>query len=378
MTTGATSGFQIDTVIVGAGVIGVAIARELALDGREVLILDREKRPGQHQSSRNSGVIHAGFYYPDDSLKAKLCHKGKLELYRFAEERRVPHRRVGKIVVATDEAQTGKLEIMHARALACGIDDVQLLSALELRRMEPELAGVAGLWSPSTGVIDASALLDAMEAEATALGAAFSMNSRLLRAEARPDGWTLFVENCGETIRLDCRLLINSAGIEAPHLASCIDGYAAERIPETYLARGNFFSCQGGAPFSHLIYPLPGPIGLGVHLTLDLDGQAKFGPDVELVDQISYDVKPDRAEGFYDAIRAFWPGLKPNTLMPAYSGIRAKIGTPGDPQDWIVETTATHGLFGLVNLFGIETPGMTCSLALARHVAEHLRAEDLL
>lgn len=378
MTAHQTGDYSIDTVIVGAGVVGVAIARELALSGLDVLVLDQEKSPGQHQSTRNSGVIHAGFYYPANSLKAELCHAGKQELYRFAEERHVPHRRLGKIVVATEEGQSAKLEAMHARALACGVEDVTLMSSDALRRMEPELGGFAGLWSPSTGVIDAMALLDSLHTEARDHGATFSFASRLVGVDKHSNGWMLRVESGRTITRLNCRVLINSAGIEAPKVAQHIDAYPQERVPATYLARGNFFTCRGGAPFSHLIYPLPGPIGLGVHLTLDLDGQAKFGPDVEMVEHISYDVKPERAEGFYDSIRAFWPGLKQDSLMPAYSGIRAKIGKPGDPQDWVIETPSAHGLGGLINLFGIETPGMTCCLALGRYVAERLRQEDLI
>ena len=376
MTTNSPDEDFIDTVIIGAGVVGIAIARELALRGLDVLVLDREKSPGLHQSSRNSGVIHAGFYYGVNSLKAELCHRGKIELYRFAHERGISHRKVGKVVVAGDERQTAKLEAMHAHAAACGIDDVVLVSSADLRKLEPELAGCAGLWSPSTGVIDAMALLSALQAEAQDNGAILVLASRLLTAEASGAGFKLRVESRGTIAHLNCRLLVNSAGIEAPQVAQRIDAYPASLVPETYLARGNFFACEGGTPFSHLIYPLPGPIGLGVHLTLDLDGQAKFGPDVELIDHFSYEVKPERAEGFYNAVHAFWPGLKKGSLVPAYSGIRAKIGKPGDAQDWVVETSAAHGLAGLINLFGIETPGMTSCLALARHVAERLHAED--
>lgn len=370
--------YFIDTVIVGAGVIGVAIARELASRGLDVLVLDQEKAAGQHQSSRNSGVIHAGFYYSENSLKAKLCHEGKQQLYRFAEQRNIPHKRVGKIVVATEDRETAKLQTMQARAQACGITDVDMLTGAELRRMEPELTGAAGLWSPSTGVIDVMALLQALELDAASHGATFALSSRVLNLSRHKGHWLLTVDSGGSLTRLGCRVLINSAGIEAPQLAARIEDMPSNLIPESYLARGNFFTCQGGTPFSHLIYPLPGPIGLGVHLTLDLDGQAKFGPDVEMVDRISYDVDPQRADAFYSSIRTFWPGLKEGRLMPAYSGIRCKIGKPGDPQDWIIQTAATHGMEGLVNLFGIESPGMTCCLALAHSVAEQLAAEGLM
>lgn len=369
----ATSAYSVGTVIVGAGIIGVAIARELALQGHEVLIIEQETRPGQHQSSRNSGVIHAGFYYSESSLKARLCYEANVDLYRFAEMRGVPHRRVGKIVVAADDKQLGKLRTMAARAEACGIRDVRSLAAREVAEMEPEVTCVAGLWSPSTGIIDTSALLLAIQGEAEANGVMFAMGSKVTRGELASGRWLLTVSSSGEEISICCRLLINSAGLEAVALARNLDGCPAERVPDSYLARGNFFACQGGTPFSRLVYPLPGPIGLGVHLTIDMDGQAKFGPDVELVDTIDYRMKSERADAFYEAIRGFWPGLKDGSLVPAYSGIRAKIGAPGDPQDWIIDTPREHGVPGLVNLFGMETPGMTCSMAIGREVAARVR-----
>lgn len=368
-----TSEYNIGTVVVGAGIIGVAIARELALRGREVLVLEQETRLGQHQSNRNSGVVHAGFYYPEGSVKARLCHEAKLDLYRFAAERGVPHCRVGKIVVAADEGQLPMLETMRRRAEACGVRDIALMTAAEVRGIEPDIACVGGLWSPSTGIIDTTALLLAIRAEAEALGVSFAVASQVVGAARVGDRWRVSVRSAGEETTIICVLLVNSAGLEACNVARSFEGCPAERIPDSYLARGNFFACHGGVPFTHLVYPLPGPIGLGVHLTLDLDGQAKFGPDVELVETISYEVKPERAAGLYESIRGFWPGIKEGSLVPAYSGIRAKIGKPGAPQDWIIDTPSEHGVPGLVNLFGMETPGMTCSMAIGREIATRVK-----
>lgn len=365
----------VDAIVVGGGIVGVAVARELAAQGLEVIVVEREARVGQHQSARNSGVMHAGFYYPEGSLKARLCHQAKLELYRYAEARGIAHRRVGKLVVASDETQLPKLEAMRQHAVACGVNDIELLDARQAKAMEPEVACVAALWSPSTGVIDTSALMLSLVGDAESSGVVIAQNSRVLRGQAVAGGWRLTVESGGQLAEIACRLVVNSAGVEAPDLARRLDGYPANRAPDFYLAKGNFFACRGGTPFSRLIYPLPGPIGLGVHLTLDLDGQAKFGPDVQIVDAVRYDVDPARSDAFYVSIRSFWPGLQDGTLTPAYSGIRAKIGRPGEPQDWIVETPAEHGVPGLVNLFGIETPGMTCCMSIGAYVAERVRDE---
>lgn len=366
---------HVDAVVIGGGVVGVAVARELAARGLEVIVIEQETRLGQHQSTRNSGVIHAGFYYAEGSLKARLCHAAKLELYRYAEERGIPYRQVGKLVVASDESQIPKLEAMQRYAIKCGVRDVELLDARQAKTMEPELECVAALWSPSTGVIDTSALLLSLVGDAENHGVVTALGSRVLRGRSVAGGWHLTVSSGGQQSEIACRVLVNSAGIEAPNLARRLDGYPIDRVPEYYLAKGNFFACEGGAPFSRLIYPVPGPIGLGVHLTLDLDGQAKFGPDVQIVDAIKYNVDMDRVDSFYASIRNFWPKLPDGALTPAYSGIRAKIGKPGDPQDWFVETPAEHGVPGLVNLFGIETPGMTCCMAIGAMVAEHVREE---
>lgn len=366
----------VDVVVVGGGIVGIAVARELAQSNREVVLLEQERAVGEHQSSRNSGVIHGGFHYAVGSLKARLCHPAKLALYRYAETRSIPHRRVGKLVVATDEAQRGGLETILHRAEACGINDLRLLDARDVARMEPELACVAALWSPSTGIIDTTALLLALYADAQDAGVTFATRSQVLRGERAAGLWRLYVASAGTESVIACRVLVNSAGLGAVTLARNLDGYPTEHIPDSYLARGNYFSCQGGAPFSRLVYPLPDNIGLGLHLTLDMAGQVRFGPDVELVDRIDYNVQPGRVRDFYAAIRRYWPGLPDGSLSPDYAGIRAKTGRPGDPQDWRIDSCRNHGVPGLVNLFGMETPGMTCSMAIAREVAARVCEES--
>ncbi len=365
--------FAIDTVVVGAGVIGIAIARELAMAGRDVLVVEQEQRHGQHQSSRNSGVVHAGFYYPPGSVKARLCHEAKVALYRHAEARGIAFRVPGKIVVAADASQVGRLEAMAGVADACGLRDVRLLDARALRVMEPALAGVAGLWSPSTGIIDAGALMLSLRGDAEAHGATFAAGSRAVRGEAVREGWRLLIESGGEEAVIGCRLLVNSAGLGAVALARWLDGYPAGRVPESYLAKGSFYVCEGGVPFARLIYPLPGPIGLGVHLTIELDGRAKFGPDVEIVDAVSYAPPAACSAAVHDQVRGFWPGLRAGSLVPSYAGIRAKIGRPGDRQDWVIDTPDRHGVPGLVTLFGMESPGLTCAMAIGREVALRVR-----
>jgi L-2-hydroxyglutarate oxidase LhgO len=367
--------YTTETVVIGAGIVGIAIARELAMQGHDVLVLEQEVRPGQHQSSRNSGVVHAGIYYPPGSLKAQLCPEANKALYRYADSHSIPYRRIGKLVVAADDEQIHKLEEMALRARNNGADDIVLMDAKDMAAVEPELAGVAGLWSPSTGIIDTHAYLLALRGEAEAHRASFAMGCRIVRGEAKNDGWRLaaVAPDSSEEYIVECRLLVNSAGVHAVELARNLDAYPQHRIPESYLVRGNFFSCQGGVPFTRLIYPLPDDIGLGVHLTFDMGGQVKFGPDVDLIDEFDYRIPTGREDSFYPAIRRFWPGLQDGTLAPTYAGIRAKIGKPGMPQDWLIDTPAEHGINGLVNLFGIETPGMTCAMAIASEVASRVR-----
>jgi L-2-hydroxyglutarate oxidase LhgO len=360
----------IDCVVVGAGVVGLAVARALAQAGREVILLEAAEAIGTGISSRNSEVIHAGIYYPNDSLMARFCVAGKHALYAFCADHGVPHRRCGKLIVATNKAEAGKLASIEARARANGVDDLCFLSAAEAGALEPALACEGALLSPSTGIVDSHSLMLALLGDAEAAGASLALNAPLVAGRA--DGRQIQLEVGGaEPLTFSCRLLVNAGGLEAPLIARNIAGMPQEAVPTRYFAKGNYFTLTTRSPFSHLIYPVPEPGGLGVHLTLDLGGQAKFGPDVEWVDAIDYNVDPARGERFYRAIRRYWPSLPDGSLQPGYAGIRPKIVPPAiAAQDFIVQGPREHGIAGLINLFGIESPGLTSSLALADHVAE--------
>ena len=358
---------RVDAVVIGAGLVGLAVARALALAGREVVILEAEDAIGTHTSSRNSEVIHAGIYYPQGSLKARTCVEGRQRLYAYCAERGVPHRRCGKLIVATDRAQLGEMEGIRQKAHANGVIDVAPVSVAEVRAMEPELACVAGLHSPSTGIIDSHALMLAYLGDAQNAGAMLALKSRLDRAVVRANGIELHV---GGAEPLIASLVVNSAGLTAPAVARRIEGYPADKAPRQLYAKGNYYSLARRAPFSRLVYPVPEPGGLGVHVTLDLGGRARFGPDVEWVERIEYSVDPDRALRFYAAIRRYWPGLPDGALEPAYCGIRPKTsGRNEPPADFIVQGPREHGVRGLVQMYGIESPGLTASLALADHAA---------
>ncbi|CCE11674.1 NAD binding site:FAD dependent oxidoreductase [Bradyrhizobium sp. STM 3843] len=361
---------KVDCVVIGAGVVGLAIARRLATAGREVVVLEAAEDIGTVTSSRNSEVIHAGIYYKAGSLMARFCVRGKHLLYRYCDEHGIPYRNCGKLIVATSAKETEKLQGIRAHAAANGVDDLELLSGEAARALEPALACDAALLSPSTGIIDSHAYMLSLRGEAEAAGAAFAFHTPLLRAKA--DAGHIELDAGGEQpMTLACGLLVNAAGLNASMVARMIDGMPLELIPPAYLAKGNYFSCSVRAPFARLIYPVPEPGGLGVHLTLDLAGQARFGPDVEWVDHIDYAVDPARAERFYPAIRKYWPTLPDGALMPAYSGIRPKIVPPAvATQDFLIQGPRDHGVEGLINLFGIESPGLTSSLAIADHVGE--------
>jgi L-2-hydroxyglutarate oxidase LhgO len=361
---------RVECVVIGAGVVGLAIARKLALSGREVIVLEAAEGIGTVTSSRNSEVIHAGIYYKAGSLMARFCVAGKRALYRYCAEHGVPHRNCGKLIVATSRNETDRLQSIRAHAAANGVDDLKLLSGEAARSLEPALACEAALLSPSTGIIDSHAYMLALRGDAEGAGAAFAFHTPLLRARVKEKG--IEIDAGGATpMSLECSLLINSAGLSAPDVAANIAGMPRQRVPTPYLAKGNYFSCSAKAPFSRLIYPVPEPGGLGVHLTLDMAGQARFGPDVEWVDHIDYAVDPARAERFYPAIRKYWPTLPDGALMPSYSGMRPKIVPPAvATQDFVIQGPRDHGVAGLVNLFGIESPGLTSSLAIADHVAE--------
>ena len=361
---------KVECVVIGAGVIGLAVARRLAQAGREVILLEATEAIGTVTSSRNSEVIHAGIYYPAGSLMARMCVGGKRALYRYCRDHGIPHRNCGKLIVATTARETEKLQSIRAHAEANGVLDLQTLSGAAARALEPALNCDAALLSPSTGIIDSHAFMLALRGDAEDAGAACAFHTPLLRARAA--GGRVELDAGGEApMSLECRLLVNAAGLNAPEVARSIDGMPIELIPPAYLAKGNYFSCSARVPFSRLIYPVPEPGGLGVHLTLDMAGQARFGPDVEWVDAIDYAVDPARAERFYPAIRRYWPALPDGALMPSYSGIRPKIVPPAvAAQDFLIQGPRDHGVDGLINLFGIESPGLTSSLAIADHVGE--------
>jgi L-2-hydroxyglutarate oxidase LhgO len=361
---------KLDAVVIGAGVVGLAVARALAMAGREVVILEAEEAIGTHTSSRNSEVIHAGIYYSKGSLKARSCVAGKELLYEYCVARGVPHQRCGKLIVAADEKQLSELENIQKRAHANGVSDVVWMSRSQALALEPELACAAALYSPSTGIIDSHALMLAYQGDAEDHGAMLALKSELTRGEVVPDGFVLDVAGADP---IETRILVNSAGLKAPSVARLIQGYEKEKAPRELYAKGNYYSLNKKSPFSRLVYPVPEPGGLGVHVTLDLAGQARFGPDVEWVENINYDVDPRRAERFYAAIRRYWPGLPDGALAPGYAGIRPKTAGPGEPAaDFVVQGPRAHGVPGLVNLFGIESPGLTSSLALAGIVLEEL------
>jgi len=360
---------KLDAVVVGAGVVGLAIARALAQSGREVVILEAENAIGTHTSSRNSEVIHAGIYYPKGSLKARACVAGKERLYEYCVAHGVPHRRSGKLIVATSQEQVGELENIQKKAHANGVTDVVWMTREQVVALEPEISCVAGLYSPSTGIIDSHALMLAYLGDAEERGAMLALKTHLLGAQVTTDGFVVR----SDQMDVACNILVNSGGLRAPSIARLVEGYPAEKAPREFYAKGNYYSLTRRAPFSRLVYPVPEPGGLGVHVTLDLAGQARFGPDVEWVDRIDYAVDPKRSERFYAAIRKYWPGLPDGALSPGYAGIRPKTAGPKEPApDFEVQGPSVHGVPGLVHLFGIESPGLTASLALSAIVLEEL------
>lgn len=365
---------EFDCVVAGAGVVGLAVARALALAGREVLVLDAAEGIGTETSSRNSEVIHAGIYYPAGSLMARCCVEGKQMLYAYCAERGIPHANCGKLIVATDEAEADKLASIQARAAANGVPDLRRLERDEAQALEPALACTAALLSPSTGIIDSHAYMLSLQGDAANAGAIFVFHAPVTGGRLTEDGVELEVGGT-EPMALRCRSFVNAAGLHAPKLARSLAGMPSQLVPTAYYAKGNYFTLTGKNPFSRLIYPVPVPGGLGTHLTIDLGGQARFGPDVEWVEEIDYEVDPRRGESFYAAIRRYWPELKDGALAPGYSGIRPKIVPPGAPgQDFTLQGPQTHGAPGLLNLFGIESPGLTASLSLGQLAVDVLAA----
>lgn len=361
---------EVECAVVGAGVVGLAIARALAAAGREVVVLEAADRPGTETSSRNSEVIHAGLYYAKDSLKARLCLRGRELLYRYCEAQGIQHRRLGKLVVATEKEDLPALERLLLNAHGNGCAEVTWLSRAEAVALEPELRCEAALSSPMTGILDSHGLVASLAAQTRALGGTLALRAPVVSGRVAPRG--LEIEVLGDPPSwLRCRLLVNAAGLHAHRVAASIDGVPRQSIPAVRFAKGSYFSMARAAPFRRLVYPLKPLVGgLGIHLTLDVAGRARFGPDVEWVDAIGYQVDEDKAKAFEQSIRTWWPGLPEGVLRPDYSGIRANLSGPEGPaHDFLVQTRTAHGVPGLVNLYGIDSPGLTASLALGELVA---------
>jgi L-2-hydroxyglutarate oxidase LhgO len=356
---------ELDAVVIGGGVIGLAIARALALGGRQVTLLEAEPTFGAHTSSRNSEVIHAGIYYPQGSLKARLCVEGRTRLYDYCERAGVEHARLGKLIVATRDEEIPALEGILRHAQASGVQDLRWLDAAEIHELEPAVVARRGLFSPSTGIVDSHGLMAALRRDALAAGADLALESPVLSGKLTARGVELTIGG-REPTRVRCATLVNSAGLRAQEVARSIAGFPAHTVLSSYFAKGHYFVLNGKSPFRHLVYPVPVPGGLGVHVTLDLAGQARFGPDVSWVPEVSYDFEEARAPAFYGAIRRYYPALADGGLAPGYTGIRPKLGPAGSPaQDFAVHGPALHGVPGVVHLYGIESPGLTASLALA-------------
>ena len=365
---------KVDIIVIGAGVVGLAAARALALRGREVMVLEAANAIGTGTSSRNSEVIHAGIYYPQGSLKAQLCVQGKQMLYDYCAQRGIGHSRCGKLIVATNESQVAQLQNIIAKAAANGVHDLVLLSREQARVLEPQLECVAAIHSPSTGIVDSHALMLSLQGDIENAGGFVVLNTSVAHINRAQAAIEVIAD---DGTQLAANIVINAAGLHAPQVARCIKGLDACYVPPTFWAKGNYFTLTGKSPFSRLIYPVPEAAGLGVHLTIDLGGQAKFGPDVQWVDSPNdLAVDPSRGDAFYAEVRKYWPALKDGALQPSYAGIRPKLQGPdnlgGAAGDFVIQGESTHGIAGLVNLFGIESPGLTSALAIGGYVSQML------
>lgn len=369
---------DVDVVIVGAGAVGLAVAAACARAGNDVLVLEAADAIGTGTSSRNSEVIHAGMYYPTGSVRQRMCVEGRRRLYAYVEARGIPHRRYGKLIVATSEAEIGKIEAIHAAGLRNGVEGLELLSGATARAWEPALTCTAALWSAETGIIDSHAYMLALQGEIEDHGGSVALLSPVVRIEPLTAGGFRVTTSGPEAFTITCQRVVNSAGLYAQRVARMTEGLSPNHIPKQVLAKGNYFSCATRPVFSRLIYPAPVDGGLGVHVTLDLGGRMRFGPDVEWLDtanpdEVDYTVNPRRADSFYAAIRRYWPGLPDSVITPDYSGCRPKLTGPGEPPaDFRIDGPELHGVPGLVNLFGIESPGLTSSLAIAEDVRKRL------
>ena len=362
---------KVDCIVIGAGVVGLAVARALAMQGREVMVLEAANAIGKGTSSRNSEVIHAGIYYPQNSLKAQLCVQGRQMLYDYCAQRGIGYSRCGKLIVATHESQIRQLHGIIAKAAANDVNDLVLLSREQAKAMEPELQCVAAVYSPSTGIVDSHALMLSLQGDIENSGGFVVLNSAVAHINRAQSAIEIIAF---DGTPLAANTVINAAGLYAPQVASCIKGLDAKHVPPTFWAKGNYFTLSGKSPFNRLIYPVPEAAGLGVHLTIDLGGQAKFGPDVQWVDSPEdLLVSPNRGDAFYAEVRKYWPGLKDGALQAGYAGIRPKLQGPGAVAgDFVIQGEAVHGVPGLVNLFGIESPGLTSSLAIGTYVSQML------
>ena len=366
---------RIDCVVIGAGVVGLAIASRLAQAGRDVIVLEAGNAIGTGTSSRNSEVIHAGIYYQKNSLKARLCVRGKEALYNYCESRSIPYRRCGKLIVATNTSQIADLHALEKKAEGNAVFDLQFLNAAEVKTIEPDIHCAAALHSPNTGIIDSHALMLSLQGDAENAGALFAFQSALDGGDITPDGIVLRVRDADEEWLANT--VINCAGLQAQNVALLLSGLPQQTIPALFYAKGNYFSYSGRANFSHLIYPMPETGGLGVHLTLDLAGRPRFGPDVEWVSDINYEIDPHKAVSFRAEIRKYWPGVDDGTLHPDYAGIRPKLVSHGQPEaDFRIDDHTLHGIPGLINLYGIESPGLTASLAISEYVLQRLSLRD--
>jgi len=363
-----------DVLVIGAGVVGLAIARALAMRGHGVIVAERTGGIGNGVSSRNSEVIHGGMYYPKGSNRARHCVAGRRMLYAFCESHGVPHRKCGKLIVATNDLEQAKIEGIYQQGLSNDVEGLAMVSGARARTLEPNLNATGAILSSETGIIDSHSFMLALQGDAEDHGAAIAFHTLVTRLGRSDAGWNVHLEGSDpEPILVDA--VVNAASLAAQTLARATEGYPAERVPKQVLARGNYFACLGRPAFTHLIYPAPVEGGLGTHLTLDLAGRMRFGPDVEWIETESYEVDPRRADSFYASIRRYWPGLPDGALVPDYAGVRPKLSGPGEPAaDFVIEGPAEHGLPGLVHLFGIESPGLTSALSIADDVAARLEA----
>lgn len=368
---------EFEVLVVGAGVVGLAVAREMSLQGFQVCLLEAEGQFGSGTSSRNSEVIHAGIYYPKDSLKALMCVEGKRLLYAYCDEYQVPYKRCGKLIVAQNESQLRRLEQIYAQGRANGVDDLEWLDQKGVAQKEPDVSAIAGIFSPSTGIIDSHALMQQLLSDFERAGGTYVANSKVMLTEFGPDGLLFDIQ--GQDFQLKVQHAVNAAGLNAWEVLGACPSYDRTTLPQAHYAKGDYFSYSGRTPFKHLIYPVPEVGGLGVHLTLDIGGGAKFGPDVSWISEslspsdFDYRVDEGKREQFAQAIEAYWPGLERDKLHPSYSGVRPKLSGPKDaPADFLIQTHAEHGVKGLINLFGIESPGLTSCLAIAKEVARQV------